>query len=313
MSENPSIVFAGTPEFAAVALRALLAAGIRPELVLSQPDRPAGRGRKLAQSPVKECAVENGLPVFQPESLRNPESIAELARCKHDLLIVAAYGLILPPEVLDLPRIAPVNIHASLLPRWRGAAPIQAAILAGDAETGVALMKMEAGLDTGPVYIDRAIPIDAHDTAGSLHDKLAAIGGNLIVEYLPAIASGELVATPQPDAGVSYAGRIAKTDAEIDWTLSALDIDRGVRAYQPWPIAYTSLEGTALRVHSATPDPDGSTHEDPGEIIHAGKEGVVVATGAGLLSLNEVQLAGKRRIAASDFANQQTLTGRRLG
>ncbi len=312
MSSPAPIIFAGTPEFAAVSLRALIAAGFAPRLVLTQPDRPSGRGRKLAASPVKLCAEEHGIEVYQPQSLRSAEAQAPLKALPHALLIVAAYGLLLPKAVLDMPSVAPVNVHASLLPRWRGASPIQAAILAGDNSTGIALMKMDEGLDTGPVFATREIPISG-DTAESLHDKLADLGATLLLEHLPALLAGDALYSEQATDGVTYAGRIKKTDAKICWSDAATSIERQVRAYFPWPVSYTELNGQGLRVFAASVSDMGSSASNPGEILRADAEGIVVATGDGGLRLESVQLAGKRRVSAADFANQRQLQGLRLG
>ena len=312
MSFSPRIVFAGTPVFAERSLAALIAAGLVPSLVLTQPDRPAGRGRAVTASPVKLAAAAAGIEVFQPAGLKQAATKARIAAEQPDFLIVAAYGLILPQAVLDIPRIAPLNVHASLLPRWRGAAPIQRAIMAGDTTTGISLMRMEAGLDTGPVYAVASTAIDAADTASSLHDRLADMGGSLLVAELPAIASGERQAEPQPDAGVTYASKIDKADAAIDWSEPSVAIERQVRALAGWPVASTSIDGKALKVHAADPvasDERGAA----GEILAAGADGIVVATGNGALRLTEVQLAGKRRIRAADFANQRSLVGVQLG
>lgn len=312
MTDHPRIVFAGTPVFAERSLAALLAAGLAPSLVLTQPDRPAGRGRALKPSPVKEAAVAAGIDVFQPVSLRKKDAQARLAAERPDLFIVAAYGLILPQSVLDIPTIAPLNVHASLLPRWRGAAPIQAAILAGDSTTGISLMRMEAGLDTGPVYCTQSIAIATDDTAATLHDRLAALGGELLVASIPAIASGELAAIAQPEAGVTYAGKVEKHDAWIDWTQPAAAIERAVRAFSPWPVAHTTHGGASLRVHAAVVAPT-TMDARPGVIVAAAAAGIDVATGSGVLRLTRVQAAGRRQIAASDFVNQGNLVGQRLG
>lgn len=312
MSSPAPIIFAGTPKFAAVSLRALIAAGVVPRLVLTQPDRPAGRGRKLAASPVKLCAEAHGIEVYQPQSLRSAAAQAPLQAHPHALLIVAAYGLLLPKAVLDMPSVAPVNIHASLLPRWRGASPIQAAILAGDKTTGIALMKMEEGLDTGPVFAMREVPISG-DTAESLHDKLADLGAALLLEHLPALLAGAANFSEQATEGVTYAGRIKKTDAKIRWSDAAVAIERQVRAYFPWPVSYTDLNGQGLRVFAASLSDLDAGASNPGEIFRADADGIVVATGDGSLRLESVQLAGKRRVSAADFANQRQLQGLTLG
>ncbi len=309
---RPRIVFAGTPEFALSSLQALVATGQRPVAVLTQPDRPAGRGRKMSASPVKSWALGEGIRVLQPATLKTSENQAALAALEPDVLVVAAYGLILPPAVLALPATGCVNVHASLLPRWRGASPIQAAILAGDAVSGISLMQMDAGLDTGPVYERSELPIGPEETAGELHDRLAELGGRLLAERLPAIMAGELSAEPQPEAGATYAARIRREDALIDWSRPAVELHRMVRAYNPWPVAHTTLDGEPLRCWRArvlADDADAAA----GEIVRAGADGIDVQTGEGMLRLLEVQTAGRRRIAASDLANQRDLAGCRLG
>ncbi len=307
------VVFAGTPEFAAASLRALLAAGITPSLVLTQPDRPAGRGRKLKPSPVKSLAEQHDIRVWQPVSLKSADAVDALRAERPDFLIVAAYGLILPQAILDVSKIAAVNVHASLLPRWRGAAPIQAAILAGDAQTGVDLMQMEAGLDTGPVYARRTIEIGANETGGELHDRLAVLGGELLAAEIHKIADGRLQPVPQNDALMTYAPRISKSDAKLDWTQSAIQIDRAVRAYHPWPVCYTEFTGAQLRVHRARIAPAEYSDLAAGELRETADQNVFVGCGEGALALLEVQLPGKRKISARDFANQCDLNGRRVG
>jgi len=313
-ANTPRLIFAGTPEFALASLQALCGAGQRPLAVLTQPDRPAGRGRRLTPSPVKAWAVAEGLPVLQPVSLKDAATVAELAALEPDALIVAAYGLILPPDVLDLPPAGCINVHASLLPRWRGASPIQAAVLAGDPVSGVSLMRMEAGLDTGPVYVRATTPVGSRATAGELHDRLAALGAGLLSERLPDILAGRLQPEPQDDAAATYAPRIRREDALIDWSWPAERIDRAVRAYDPWPVCHTRLEGELLRCWRAEPLPAGDeAPAAPGVILAAGADGIDVAAGEGVLRLLEVQLPGRRRIAARDLANQRRLAGLRLG
>ena len=302
------IVFAGTPAFARVALERLLAAGFEIPLVLSQPDRPAGRGMKLQASPVKQCALEHGIAVAQPRSLRldgkYPEDAAAareaLLAAKADAMVVAAYGLILPQWVLDTPAKGCLNIHASLLPRWRGAAPIHRAIEAGDAETGVTIMQMDAGLDTGDMLLVERLAIGADDTTGSLHDRLATLGGRLIVEALELAACGGLTAEKQPADGVTYAHKIEKAEASIDWTLPAEVIGRRVRAFNPAPGAATALAGEAIKVWTAHADGVGAAGV-PGQVLAAGADGIRVATGDGVLVLNELQRAGGKRLPAADF------------
>ncbi|MFA9438813.1 methionyl-tRNA formyltransferase [Uliginosibacterium sp. sgz301328] len=290
------IAFAGTPEFAAVALRAILDAGFDVPLVLTQPDRPAGRGMSLQASPVKKLALERGIVVDQPEKLRTPEQRERLAACAPDVLVVAAYGLILPQAVLDLPRHGCLNIHASLLPRWRGAAPIHRAIEAGDAETGITIMQMDAGLDTGAMLLRRALPIDAADTTSTLHDKLAALGGTMIVEALRALPT--LTPTAQPEDGVTYASKIAKSESALDFTAPAETLARKLRAFDPFPGGAGTLRGTALKLWRGDAVEGAGT---PGEVLAADDSGVVVACGQGALRLTELQKPGSKRLPAADF------------
>jgi methionyl-tRNA formyltransferase len=321
------LVYAGTPEFAVPALSALAAAH-SVVAVYTQPDRPAGRGRLLATSPVKQRALELGLPVEQPATLKTPDAAATLAAYAADAMVVAAYGLLLPQAVLDVPRLGCINIHASTLPRWRGAAPIQRAILAGDATTGVCIMRMEAGLDTGPVYRHESLAIGARETAGQLHDRLAALGARLIVEAITALERGTARAVPQPADGVTYAHKLDKREAAIDWQRPAVEIERAVRAFVPWPVAETRLDGEQLRVHESivvegTDAAPGATSGPPhgvpvpGMIVAASAEGIDVATGAGRLRLLRVQLAGRKAVTAREFLNAggraATLVGTRLG
>ena len=292
------IIFAGTPEFARVALTALHAAGHTVAAVLTQPDRPAGRGMKLKASPVKQEALRLGLPILQPASLKTPEAQDALSALNADLMVVAAYGLILPQTVLDIPRHGCLNIHASLLPRWRGAAPIQRAILAGDAETGITIMQMDAGLDTGAMLQRDAIRIAPDDTNASLHDKLAMLGGQAIVAVLDQISKGALAPIPQPDEGVCYATKISKAEATLDFNRPATELARAVRAYNPAPGATTQLHGTPLKIWSAhVADHCGV----PGKVIAAGAHGIVVACGDGALCITEVQPAGGKRQSVSQF------------
>ncbi|MGI9330922.1 MAG: methionyl-tRNA formyltransferase [Gammaproteobacteria bacterium] len=307
------IIFAGTPDFAAPSLAALLAASHEIVAVLTQPDRPAGRGRKTRPGPVKRLAVEHGLPVLQPTTLKDSDVQQDLNELAPDLMVVVAYGLLLPPAVLTLPAHGCINVHASLLPRWRGAAPIQAAVRAGDARTGVCLMQLEAGLDTGPVFACAGVDIGPRETAGELHDRLAGLGASLLGEKISAILSGELVAQPQSADGVSYAGRIQKSDARLNWHASAVELDRQIRAYAGWPVADTLLDGQQLRVWQAEPVDRSFPAAVAGEVVDTDNEGLLVQTGDGVLSLREVQLAGRGRIRAADFALGYPVTAKRLG
>jgi methionyl-tRNA formyltransferase len=308
----PRLLFAGTPEFAVPSLRVLLESGHPPVATYTQPDRPAGRGRQARPSPVKIQALDAGIPVRQPISLRDPAVQAELAVLAPDLLVVAAYGLILPPAVLAIPRLGCVNVHASLLPRWRGAAPIQRAILAGDAETGVCIMRMEAGLDTGPVYARASCPIPRGTTGGELHDRLAALGAETLRATLSALLAGELVPEPQDDARATYAPKLDKVEAELDWSRPAQDLERQVLAFNPNPVAQTQIDGQTLRVWRARAD-DESPTAPPGTVLSEGSAGIVVATGAGALRLTEVQLPGGRPMPVAAFLAARRLAGRRLG
>jgi methionyl-tRNA formyltransferase len=309
------LIFAGTPDFAERALSALHAAGYEIALVLSRPDQPAGRGQKLQASPVKQRALALDLPVAQPRTLRDPDAQALLAAVGADAMIVAAYGLILPPAVLAIPRLGCINIHASLLPRWRGAAPIQRAIEAGDTETGITIMRMDAGLDTGPMLLERALPIGPDDTGGQVHDRLAALGATMIVEALDGLAAGRLSERPQPDDGATYAAKIGKTDAVLDWTLSAAKLAAKIRAFDPFPGATARLVGRAetLKIWSARADADARTDCDarvdrtaasacPGEVVFADERTLAVLCGGGTrLRLVELQKPGGRRMPVAEF------------
>ena len=306
------IAFAGTPAFALPALNALLKSRHQVVGVLTQPDRPAGRGQQLRASPVKLLAAEHRLPIAQPQTLKTPEGRAELASWAPDLLVVVAYGLILPQAALDLPRLGCLNIHGSLLPRWRGAAPIQRAILAGDAESGVTIMQLDAGLDTGPMLLERAHPIGLHDTAGDLHDALSELGALALIEAIEGLASGTLKARAQP-AGATHAAKIDKSEAAIDWTASAIQLDRQVRAFNPWPIAETRFGNETLRVIRARVAESGGVHAPPGTLLGLADDGLRVACGEGVLAIRELQRAGKRPISARDFANAVRVDGLRFG
>lgn len=298
---QPRVVFAGTPEFAVPCLRAVLASAWDCVAVYTQPDRPAGRGRQLCPSPVKQSALEAGVPVLQPESLKDPLVQDELAALAPDLLVVVAYGLILPRAVLAIPRYGGWNVHASLLPRWRGAAPIQRAILAGDAETGVDLMQMEAGLDTGPVLLEARTPIAPDDTSASLHERLSVMGAQLLSQGLATLARDEaLTAQPQPAEGITYAHKLDKAEALLDWNEPASVLDRKVRAFQPWPVAQAMIAGELVRIHAAEPAPDSGI---PGEPIHHSRSRLCIACGTGALVLLRVQRAGGRVMDVADYVN----------
>ena len=293
-----SVAFAGTPEFAAQALDAILKAGYAVPLVLTQPDRPAGRGMKLSPSAVKQLALAHGIEVDQPEKLRTDAQRARLADCAPDVLVVAAYGLILPKAVLELPRLGCINIHASLLPRWRGAAPIHRAIEAGDAETGITIMQMDEGLDTGPMLLRRALPIAADDTTASLHDRLAALGGDCIVEALAALQCGHLSPTPQPAEGVTYAAKIGRAEADIDWSRPALEIERAMRAFDPFPGAVSTLRDTAVKCWKAQVV---AGEGEPGRVLAVDADGIVVACGRDALRCTVLQRPGSKRLPAREF------------
>ncbi|MFT4045561.1 MAG: methionyl-tRNA formyltransferase [Solimonas sp.] len=305
------LVFAGTPDFAVAALDALHAAGHEIVGVYTQPDRPAGRGRKLTPSPVAQRAAALGLPVFKPERLRSEAEQAGLRALAPDVMVVVAYGLILPQAVLDIPRHGCLNIHASLLPRWRGAAPIQRAIEAGDAETGVTIMRMEAGLDTGPILLIERIAIREATTAAILHDQLAALGARLIVEALKRLKRNELPETPQPADGATYAKKLDKDEARIDWTLPADVIARRIRAFNPAPGAWTGLDGERVRCCDARAWPAAAL-EPAGTVVRADAEGIDVAAGDGLVRLLQLQWPGGKPLSSAQISRGRTLAGRRF-
>ncbi|MGZ8215919.1 methionyl-tRNA formyltransferase [Methylomagnum sp.] len=305
------IVFAGTPEFAVPPLEALLAGPHHVCGVYTQPDRPAGRGRKLTPSPVKQLAERHGIPVFQPVGLKDPAEQAQLRALEPDLMVVVAYGLILPKAVLEIPRLGCVNIHASLLPRWRGAAPIQRAVLAGDATTGVTLMFVEPRLDAGPMLLKETCPIGPLETAGELHDRLSRLGATALAEILPAIEADTAQPEIQDESLVTYAAKLDKDEAPLDWSKPAIDLERQVRAFNPWPVAETEYRGQKLRVWLAQALDDATTAE-PGTVLARDKT-LDVATGRGVLRLLEVQLPGAKRVAAQDFLNAHPVQSERLG
>ena len=294
------------------ALEALLGSEHYVCAVYTQPDRPAGRGQHVAMSAVKECALKHGVAVEQPATLRDAAAVEKLEQWRADVMIVVAYGLILPPAVLAIPPLGCINIHASLLPRWRGAAPIQRAILAGDTESGVAIMRMEAGLDTGPILLERRTALTASETARSLHDRLAVSGADALLEALVGVVDGSIQPRAQSAEGVTYTAKINKREALIDWSSSARAIDRQVRAFNPWPIAETRWQGQQLRVWEAHPE-DTASDAPPGSVIAASAAGIRVSTGAGLLNVTRVQLAGRKAVAVAEFVNAHRMDGARLG
>ena len=295
----PRVVFFGSPDFAVPTLRALLDSPWRPLAVVTQPDRPSGRGRKLARPPVAEIAAQAGIAVLQPERLRAPEAVAAIVELAPDLQIVAAYGQLLPAAVLDAPRHGTLNVHASLLPRWRGAAPISAAIAAGDAETGATIMLVDETEDTGPILAQRATPIGERETAGELSDRLAALGAALLLETIPRWLAGEIAPQAQDDSLATRARRVRKEAGAIDWSQSAEQIARQIRAYTPWPGAFAALDGQRVRLAAATAEPGGGAG---GEIVSVGEDAIRVAAGEGIAAVERLQRAGKRELSAAEFA-----------
>jgi len=307
------IAFAGTPAFAVPALEAVLGSGHELVAVFTQPDRRAGRGRRLTPPPVKATATAAGVSVFQPERLTLADFDTAVGPQGVDLLIVVAFGQVLPGAVLARARRGAINVHASLLPRWRGAAPIARALLAGDDASGVTVMAMVPALDAGPIVLQRVCPVAADETAASLHDRLAALGAQALTRVLEAPRAHLDAARPQPETGVTYAERLTRAEGEIDWHQSAAAIERAVRALQPWPMAWTPLADGPLRIWAARAQSDAAFDEPPGTVIAAGRDGIDVATGAGRLRLERVQPAGRRAMSAADWANARALTGMRLG
>ncbi|MUK43938.1 methionyl-tRNA formyltransferase [Aliivibrio fischeri] len=304
MSKPLRIIFAGTPDFAARHLSALIDSHHEVIGVYTQPDRPAGRGKKLTASPVKELALEHNIPVFQPENFKSDEAKQELADKNADLMVVVAYGLLLPQAVLDTPKLGCINVHGSILPRWRGAAPIQRSIWAGDAETGVTIMQMDIGLDTGDMLKIATLPIEATDTSASMYNKLAELGPVALVDCLSDIADGSAIAQKQDDELANYAKKLSKEEAKIDWTMDAIAIERCVRAFNPWPMSHFSVEDKAIkvwqsRVESYTGD------ATPGTIIQADKTGIYVATGSDAIVFEQLQVPGKKAMGVQDILNSR--------
>ncbi|EPU0993354.1 methionyl-tRNA formyltransferase [Cronobacter turicensis] len=304
MSESLRIIFAGTPDFAARHLDALLSSSHQVVGVFTQPDRPAGRGKKLMPGPVKVLAQENGIPVFQPKSLRPAENQALVAALNADVMVVVAYGLILPEAVLAMPRLGCINVHGSLLPRWRGAAPIQRSLWAGDSETGVTIMQMDKGLDTGDMLRKLSCPITADDTSASLYDKLAQLGPQGLLATLEDLATGRAVPEKQDDAQATYADKLSKEEARLDWTLSAAQLERCIRAFNPWPVSFFMIDDQPVKVWKASVIHQQS-NAAPGTVLDAGKQGIQVATADGILNLEELQPAGKKPMSAQDLLNSR--------
>jgi len=294
------IIFAGTPDFAARHLQALIQSEHQIVGVYSQPDRPAGRGKKLKASEVKELALEHNLPVFQPQSLKNDEALAELTSLNADIMIVVAYGLILPKAILEAPRLGCLNVHGSILPRWRGAAPIQRAIWAGDEQTGVTIMQMDEGLDTGDMLHISRCPISTTETSASLYTKLAELGPDALIETINKLANGEITPEPQNDELANYAKKLSKEEADIDWSMSALQIERNIRSFNPWPMCFTQMGGQTVKIHQAQVLLQSG---DPGQILSSDKNGVVVACGEHALCITQLQPQGKKPMAINDFLN----------
>ena len=309
MTEPLRVIYAGTPEFSVPALQSLIGSHHEVVAVYTQPDRPAGRGRKLQASPVKQVAIESGIAVEQPENFRNEQSVMQLAEYNADVMVVAAYGIILPQVVLDTPRFGCLNIHGSLLPRWRGAAPIQRAILAGDEETGVTIMQMAAGLDTGDMLFKTHCPIMADDTSASIHDTLASQGADALLAVLSNLDSGELSPEVQDESQTTYAAKFNKAEAEINWLQSAEEIDLLVHAFNPWPIAYTQTNGKPLRFYLTEVLAGKSVSAAPGTVLNESKYGIEIATGKGVINIKKLQFPGGKPLAVNEFLNGRSLLG----
>lgn len=304
LNDKLRIIFAGTPDFAARHLQALLDSKHQVVAVYSQPDRPAGRGKKLQASPVKQLAEKHGIDIFQPQSLRNTDAQAQLKEIEADIMVVVAYGLILPQVVLDTPPLGCLNVHGSLLPKWRGAAPIQRSIWQGDAETGVTIMQMDKGLDTGAMLLKKSIPIKADDTSATLYEKLAVIGPQALIETLDTLQ--ELTPEKQDDALASYAEKLSKQEAKVDWQLPAAQLVRNVRAFNPWPVVYFELEAGPIKIWQAKNEDIEPTNNKPGTIIEASKQGILVATGEGGLRITQLQIPGKKAMSSQDVLNSRS-------
>ncbi|MBK0033335.1 methionyl-tRNA formyltransferase [Erwinia sp. S43] len=304
MSESLKIIFAGTPDFAARHLDALLSSGHQIVGVFTQPDRPAGRGNKLTASPVKQLAEQHNIPVFQPKSLRPLENQQLVAQLEADVMVVVAYGLILPEAVLGMPRLGCINVHGSLLPRWRGAAPIQRSLWAGDADTGVTIMQMDVGLDTGDMLYKLSCPIEASDTSATLYDKLADLGPAGMLTTLTQLAEGSTTPEVQNEELVSYAEKLSKEEARLDWSLSAAQLERCIRAFNPWPVSYFIIDEQPVKVWKASVLP-AVNNRQPGEILQADKLGIQVVTADGVLNIEELQPAGKKAMKVQDLLNSR--------
>jgi len=302
-----NIVFAGTPDFAVSSLKALNESRHNVIAVYTQPDRPAGRGRKLQASPVKQYAIAHGLPVFQPDNLKNPDDVNHLKSLQPDIMVVVAYGLILPPSVLEIPRLGCLNVHASLLPRWRGAAPIQRAIEAGDRTTGVTIMQMDAGLDTGTMLLKKETPIENDDTATTLHDRLAGLGADALILVLEQLEQGALAGEPQDEQEATYAKKLEKSEARIDWSLPVDVLARKIRAFNPWPVANCSFNGKRLRILQATPLPLSRDNLESGTVSEINENSISVQTGDGSLAISHLQLEGGRPQTVHEFLNGHQL------
>ncbi len=311
-AQNLRIIFAGTPDFSVPALETLINSQHEIIAVYTQPDRPAGRGRKLKASPVKKMALKNNIPVYQPESLKEKSEQEKIAQLKPDVMVVVAYGLLLPETVLSIPEFGCLNIHASILPRWRGAAPIQRAILEGDSESGISIMQMDVGLDTGDVLTIATCPIEKNETGGSLHDRLAILGAQPLLDILAQLQDDSVKPVKQNDNDACYAKKLSKEEALIDWSKPVTEIDRMIRAFNPWPIAFTKLDDKNMRIWSATAH-NNNNDKTPGTVLNCNKDGIDVATGQGVLHIEKLQMPGGRAMPASEFINAHDISNTILG